>query len=61
MLFRPLDSYIPLSLSFTSQTVRSSERVWFLLCNTEESPYVEEDCYNLPILLLLFLFLSTHA
>ena len=43
MLFRPLDSYILLSLPFTPPTVRSSEEEWFLLCNKEESPYVEED------------------
>ena len=43
MLFRPFDSYIPLSLYFTPQTIRSSEQEWFLLCNKEESHYVAED------------------
>ena len=43
MLFRPLNSYILLSLSFTPQTVGSSEGEWFLLCDKEESPYIEED------------------
>ena len=39
----PFDLYIPLSLPFTPQTIRSSEWEWFLLCNREESCYVEED------------------
>ena len=36
MLFRPLDSYIPLFLSFTPQRVRSSEEEWFYLATKKK-------------------------